>query len=71
MLEKIQNVLRTHLDNETLEITAATTFEELDLDSLDLVELVMSLEDEFGIGIEVEETLVTVGDLVRLIEGLL
>ena len=36
---------------------------------LDTVEIVMSLEDEFGIEIEMNESLKTVRDLVNLIEG--
>lgn len=46
-----------------------TTWEELDVDSLDLVELVQSLEDEYGIRIDDEQLkpIKTVGDAVRLV----
>ena len=46
-----------------------TTWEELDVDSLDLVELVQSLEDEYGIRIDDEQLkpVKTVGDAVRLV----
>ena len=45
--------------------------ESLGIDSLDTVELVMNLEDEFHVEIEVDEAINTVGDLVKIIEGLL
>ena len=48
-----------------------TTMESLGIDSLDTVELVMNLEDEFDVEIEVDEDIKTVGDLVKIIEGLL
>ncbi len=51
------------------EATMDTTWEELDVDSLDLVELVQSLEDEYGVRIEDEKLkdVKTVGDAVRLV----
>ena len=53
------------------EVTETTTFEELDLDSLDLVEFSMASEDELGVKIEDEEAaeLKTVGDAVKLLES--
>ncbi len=52
------------------EVTAESTFEELDLDSLDLVEFSMAAEDELGVKITDEEAaeLKTVGDAVKLLE---
>lgn len=46
----------------------STTFEELDVDSLDLVELVRSLEDSYGIQVPDErlDGVESVGDAVRL-----
>ena len=47
-----------------------TSFEDLGADSLDVVELTMALEEEFGIGEMEEEDLSgisTVGDLVRYV----
>ena len=38
------------------------------MDSLDIAEMVMTLEDEFGITIELEEGIATVQDLVKLID---
>jgi acyl carrier protein len=49
-----------------------TTFEELDADSLDLVELVRALEDNFGVEIDDErlKPIRSVGDAVRLVQEL-
>lgn len=44
-------------------------FQELGIDSLDTVELLMSLEDEIGIEIELDQKVETVGDLDRFIQS--
>ena len=69
MLEKIQNVIREHLGDDSIEVTADTKFADLELDSLDMAELVMTLEDELGTEIEVDENLQTVGDLIKIAEA--
>ncbi|HUG85626.1 MAG TPA: acyl carrier protein [Euzebya sp.] len=53
------------------EITPESSFEELDLDSLDLVEFSMAAEDDLGVKISDDEAaeLKTVGDAVRLLEA--
>jgi acyl carrier protein len=50
-------------------ITPGATFEELDIDSLDLVELAQIVEDEYGVVLKGEDMkeLKTVGDAVELI----
>jgi acyl carrier protein len=51
------------------QITRAATFEELDIDSLDLVELAQIVEDEYGVVLKGEDMkeLKTVGDAIELI----
>jgi acyl carrier protein len=51
------------------QITQSATFEELDIDSLDLVELAQIVEDEYGVVLKGEDMkeLKTVGDAVELI----
>ena len=51
------------------EITRDSTFEELDIDSLDLVELAQIVEDEYGVVLKGDDMkeLQTVGDAVDLI----
>ncbi|NLJ30726.1 MAG: acyl carrier protein [Clostridiales bacterium] len=69
--DRIVKVLAQYRDMEDSSITPETKFEDLGLDSLDMVDLIMALEDEFGVEIEAEEDLKTVGDLVTRIDGLL
>ena len=69
MLEKITEILREYKSEPDLEVTGASTFAELELDSLDTVELVMNLEEEFSITIEMDENIQSVGDLVKVIES--
>jgi len=68
--EKIAKILAQYRDMEVDGISPETKFEDLGLDSLDMVDLVMAMEDEFDIEIEVEENLFTVGDLVKLIDDI-
>jgi len=69
MLEKIQQILREYKDDETVVVTESTTFEELELDSLDTVELVMTMETEFECTLSVESRLNNVGELMALINS--
>ena len=72
ILEKIQNILADQLDIPAESITAETNIvEDLGADSLDVVELVMSVEDEFGLSISDEDAaeLTTVGKLVEYNEA--
>jgi len=69
MLEKINKVLREYKQDESLEVTEASTFDELGFDSLDTVELVMNIEEEFGVSIELEEGIKSVGDLLGVIQA--
>ncbi len=70
VFEKIRSLLAEQLGFDEELITEATSFEDLGADSLDLVELMMSLEEEFSISADEEELtgIKTVGDVVRLIE---
>jgi acyl carrier protein len=68
--ERVAKVLAEYRDMDVSEITMETSFEKLALDSLDMVDLVMMLEDEFDLEIEIKEKLETVQDLVELIESL-
>lgn len=71
MLEKVKEVIEEKLNAEGVEITEETSFkDDLNADSLDLFELVMALEDEFGIEIPSEdlEQLGTVGDVLNYLK---
>lgn len=70
--EKVVEMLVDAKDCDKDKITMDSTWADLELDSLDTVELVMNLEDEFdGIQLEMNENLKTVGDVVRAIEAAL
>jgi acyl carrier protein len=71
MLEKIIAYLAEQVDLDPSTLNADTTFESLDLDSLDLVEMLVELEAETDVELPEEETkqLETIGDLAALIES--
>ena len=58
---------RTGCDVET--IKPDSTFSELGIDSLDTVELLMSLEDEIGIEIELDQKVETIDDLDKFFQS--
>lgn len=68
-LEKVRNLLAEHLEMDAEEITEATTFEDLGVDSLDTVEIMMEMEDEFGIEIKPAEAGKSVAELVKYIDS--
>ncbi|HGY10210.1 acyl carrier protein [Oceanithermus sp.] len=70
-LEKVKAVVVEKLGVEPEKVTPEARFiEDLDADSLDIVELIMGLEDEFGLEISDEEAenIRTVGDAIKFIE---
>ena len=72
VLEKIKALLAGQFDVDVESITPDTDLvDDLGADSLDLVDMLMSLEDEFNIGEvpdEIVEKIRTVGQLVTYIE---
>ena len=69
MFEKIQEIMVESLTLEKDDIKLESTFESLEIDSLDVFELVTEIEEEFDIEIEDAENLKSVQDLVAYIEG--
>lgn len=70
MYERIRSYLSSQLDIPAEELSRDTTFESLHLDSLDMVEMVMDMEEELGIdlGMDGDMQLETLGDLADYIE---
>ena len=67
MLEKMKEIIAEQLSTDADGITEATSFkDDLGADSLDLMDMVMNFEDEFGIEIDADSmgTLKTIGDVV-------
>ena len=71
-LEKIRDLLSEQMNIDKEKITKSTkVLEDLKADSLDLVEMLTALEDEFNISVSDEEAkkLVTVGDIAAFIDS--
>ena len=72
LIEKVKEILSKQLEVSVDEIQLANSLQEdLGADSLDVVEIVMALEDEFSIEIADEETakIKTVDDIVKYIDS--
>lgn len=73
MFEKIKSIISEQLSIDNVDtITLDTSLtEDLEADSLDAVEVIMALEDEFGIEIPDEEAehFKTVGDICKFVEN--
>ena len=70
--EKVVGIVSDQLDSPKEDISRASSFvDDLKADTLDIVELVMALEDEFDIKIPDEDydKIKTVGDVITYIEG--
>ena len=70
ILSKVKAMVASQLGKSEDEITLEASFiEDLGADSLDLVELIMSMEDEFGFEISDEdaESIITVQDAINFI----
>ena len=71
MSEKIKSIIASQLNISEDQVTLEANFkDDLGADSLDLFEMVMSLEDEYGVEIPSEdlEKLLTVGDVVNYLK---
>ena len=69
-MDVFEKIVETIVDSKGIDaasITPESNFKDLNVDSLDIAEMVMTLEDEFNITIELEEGIATVQDLVDLI----
>jgi acyl carrier protein len=70
VFEKVKAIVIEQLGVDEDKVTLETSFEDLNADSLDIVELVMALEEEFEMDIPDEdaEKLKTIGDAVNYIK---
>ena len=68
--KKAAEILAKHRNIPADSVKPETAFADLGLDSLDVVDLMMVFEEEFGVTIEMNESIKTVGDVVKTIETL-
>ena len=68
-LEAIKKVIAEQMDIDAQKITLDSTFEELDIDSLDMVEIVMALEEELDVSLEELEDVKSVNEVVDYIKA--
>jgi len=69
MLEKITQILRDYKSDDSLTVTEASTFEALELDSLDMVQLVMDIEEAFEVTITLDAPIKNIAELMEVIEN--
>jgi len=67
--EKVLNIVADHRDIDKSTVTPDTTFAQLGLDSLDMVELIMAMEEEFNTTIEMDNDIKTLGQAAALVSG--
>lgn len=69
-LDTVKEVLGSNLDIDPENVTEDATFDDLGIDSLDMVELICDLEEKCSVDFGEPEGLTTVGDLVEYIDNL-
>ena len=67
--EAIAKIVAERTGCDVSAVKPESTFSELGIDSLDTVELLMSLEDEIGIEIELDQKVETIDDLNKFIQS--
>ena len=68
IFEKVAAMLADYQGIDVSTITMDSSFAELELDSLDVADLVMQIEDELGVSIELDQSVTTMKDLIAKIE---
>ena len=69
MFEKVAQNLADYKDLDVSTITPESTLADLGIDSLDTAELIMNMEDEFGVTIKMDQPVADVQGIVKLIEA--
>ncbi|AQM58959.1 MULTISPECIES: acyl carrier protein [Clostridium] len=68
IFEEIREVVCEQLGVDESEVKLETTFEELGADSLDLFQVVIEIEEKFGIQLEDAESIKSIKDAVEYVE---
>ena len=67
-LERIRELVHEIAGVPGEQVTPESTVDSLNLDSLDVTELILSVEDEFGIIVDDESSIHSVGDLLSMLQ---
>ncbi len=67
VFDKIRSIIAEKLEIDETQITLTSTFDDLNADSLYLVEIMMAIEEEFDISIEETDDINNVEDLVAYV----
>ncbi len=69
MKERMKEMIAEYLGKDAASIASDATFSSIGIDSLDIAELVMQMEDEFGCSIEMSQDINSIDALVTYIEN--
>lgn len=69
VFEKVKGIIVEQLGLDESEITLSTSFEELGVDSLDLFQIIIEIEEAFDVQVEDAENIKTVQDAVNYVEA--
>ena len=69
VFEKIRDIIADKIEVDPEVITGESSFEDLKVDSLYMVEIMLSVEEEFNITIDDAEGIETVDDIVSYVES--
>ena len=67
--ETIVRIIAEYLDKDEAQISTKNSFSEIGLDSLDIMELVMQMEEELDCKVELTQEITTIDKLAELIES--
>ncbi|MBG9367267.1 acyl carrier protein [Streptococcus sp. NLN64] len=66
--EKIQAIIVEELEVNPDQVTMESTFDDLDVDSLDFFQVITAIEDAFNVEINDDENIKSIADLVAFVE---
>lgn len=68
VFEKIKGIITEQLGLDENKITMNTSFEDLGIDSLDFFQIIIEIEEEFGVQIEDAESIRTIEEAVKFVK---
>ncbi|MFA6730666.1 MAG: phosphopantetheine-binding protein [Eubacteriales bacterium] len=69
VFDQIKDMLVERTGLEPAEVSEGTAFADLGLDSLDIAELLLGIEETFGVAIQASAEMQTVSDIVQKVEA--